>query len=275
MRLSHRLRASLIALIAVVGASVASAAYADSGTIWLTEYKGGWVFGASVGRGALNFHGKRYELSVGGMSWGLVFGGSRTTLSGTVTNISRPSDVEGVYGAAGAGAAVVAGVRAIVLRNGKGAVLTARRTGRIDGQCRPERVGNFAEVSAPTSEAAASPAQAGQECVHVRPLQTVGPNGGSGSYASKGLDPFTRRLWLLSRAARHGAMSIPAEIPAAATNWRPRPSVRAGSGSRLVQILTLRNGVRPRHRLPASTGSCRPRWNCRATSASSVAAFGQ
>lgn len=123
MRLSHRLRASLIALIAVAGASVASAAYADSGTIWLTEYKGGWVFGASVGHGTLNFHGKRYELSVGGMSWGFVFGGSRTTLSGTVTNISRASDVEGVYGAAGAGAAVVAGVRAIVLRNGKGAIL--------------------------------------------------------------------------------------------------------------------------------------------------------
>lgn len=123
MRLSHRFRAGLIALIAVVGASVSCPALADSGTIWITEFKGGWVFGASVGRGTLSFHGRHYPLSVGGLSWGFVFGGSRTTLSGTVTHIHHPSDVAGVYGAAGAGVAVVAGARAIVLTNGKGAVL--------------------------------------------------------------------------------------------------------------------------------------------------------
>ena len=83
MRLSHRLRAGLIALIAVRSArALRAAAYADSGTIWITEFKGGWVFGASVGRGTLSFHGKRYPLSVGGLSWGFVFGGSRTTLVG-------------------------------------------------------------------------------------------------------------------------------------------------------------------------------------------------
>jgi hypothetical protein len=52
-------------------------------------------------------------------------------LSGRVSNIFRPSDVEGVYGAGGAGAAVGLGVRAIALTNGKGAVLelTGRQTG--------------------------------------------------------------------------------------------------------------------------------------------------
>jgi hypothetical protein len=52
-----------------------------------------------------------------------VFGGSKTVLHGTVSHIQRPSDVAGVYGAGGAGAALGRGVRAIVLTNNKGAVL--------------------------------------------------------------------------------------------------------------------------------------------------------
>ena len=40
-----------------------------------------------------------------------------------MSNIWRPSDVAGVYVGAGAGAAVLVGARAIVLRNQKGAVL--------------------------------------------------------------------------------------------------------------------------------------------------------
>ena len=86
---------------------------------------------AAVGSGTLTFHGRRYPLSIGGLSAGLVFGASQTYLSGTVSNIRRPSDVAGVYGAAGAGAAVGRGVNAIVLSNEKGAVLTmqGRQTG--------------------------------------------------------------------------------------------------------------------------------------------------
>jgi len=123
MRLSHRFRAGLIAMIAAVGASVASAAYADSGTVQITVFKGGWIIGASGGSGTLIFHGKRYPLSIGGLSAGLVFGASRATLSSSVTNISRPCDVAGVYGAAGAGAALGGGARAIAMTNGKGAHL--------------------------------------------------------------------------------------------------------------------------------------------------------
>jgi hypothetical protein len=123
MRLSHRFRAGLIAIIAAVSASIASAAYADSGTIQISVFKGGWVIGASGGGGILFFHGRRYPLSIGGLSAGLVFGASHTTLSGSVTNIRRPSDVAGVYGAAGAGVALGVGARAIVLTNGKGAHL--------------------------------------------------------------------------------------------------------------------------------------------------------
>src|SRR2546421_12886718 len=51
------------------------------------------------------------------------FGGSKTVLRGRVSNINSPSDVAGVYGAAGAGLAVGGGARAIVLTNQKGAGL--------------------------------------------------------------------------------------------------------------------------------------------------------
>lgn len=123
MRFSSGFRAGLLVLFAMGFASVASVAHADSGSIRISVLKGGWVFGASGGSGTLSFHGRQYGLSVGGLSAGFVFGASQTYLSGRVSNIRRPSDVTGVYGAAGAGLAVGGGARAIVLRNEKGAVL--------------------------------------------------------------------------------------------------------------------------------------------------------
>ena len=130
MRFMPGLRAGLIALMALVGAS-SSPAFADSGTIRITVYKGGWFIGASGGSGILMFHGQPYALSIGGIDAGLVFGASQTSLSGTVRNIRRPSDVAGVYGAGGAGVAIGRGVRGIVLTNQKGAILelAGRQTG--------------------------------------------------------------------------------------------------------------------------------------------------
>ena len=123
MRLSRGFRSAVLALMAMVGAIAATAAQADNGQIWITEYKGGWFIGGSGGSGMLLFHGRQYPLFIGGVSAGFVFGGSKAMLSGWVTNIHQPSDVAGVYGAAGAGAAVVGGARAILLTNQKGAHL--------------------------------------------------------------------------------------------------------------------------------------------------------
>ena len=123
MRMSSAFRAALLALTVFAGTTLSSASQADSGTVTLTIYKAGWVIGGSGGGGTLNFHGRTYGLSTGGLDYGLVFGGSKTVLRGRVSNISRPSDVAGVYGAAGAGLAVGRGARAIVLTNQKGAVL--------------------------------------------------------------------------------------------------------------------------------------------------------
>jgi hypothetical protein len=131
MRLSWSFRAAVVALVALAGVAFSPAARADSGQIWLWELKGGWFIGGSAGGGTLLFHGRRYPLSVGGVSAGLVFGGSETRLQGTVTNIWRPSDVAGVYAAAGAGVAIGVGARVIILKNEKGAVL--RLSGRQIG----------------------------------------------------------------------------------------------------------------------------------------------
>jgi hypothetical protein len=117
------IRVALAALTAFAGITLSSASYAESGTVALTIYKAGWIIGGSGGGGTLNFRGRNYALSAGGIDYGFVFGGSKTVLRGRVSNISRPSDVAGVYGAAGAGLAVGGGARAIVLTNQKGAVL--------------------------------------------------------------------------------------------------------------------------------------------------------
>jgi hypothetical protein len=123
MKMPSAIRVALVALTAFAGTLLSSASHAEDGTVSLTIYKAGWIIGGSGGGGVLNFHGRSYALSAGGLDYGLVFGGSKTVLRGRVTNINRPSDVAGVYGAAGAGLAVGGGARAIVLTNQKGAVL--------------------------------------------------------------------------------------------------------------------------------------------------------
>jgi hypothetical protein len=123
MKMSSAIRAALVGLTAFAGVALSAAASAEEGTVSLVIYKAGWIIGGSGGHGVLNFQGRRYALSTGGIDYGLVFGGSKTVLRGRVSNIYRPSDVAGVYGAAGAGLAVGSGSRAIVLTNQKGAVL--------------------------------------------------------------------------------------------------------------------------------------------------------
>ena len=129
MKISSTIRTALIALVAFFAFSTSG--HAESGTVRLTIYKAGWIIGGSGGSGVLEFRGRRYGLATGGLDYGLVFGGSKTVLRGRVSNISRPSDVAGVYAAAGAGLTVGRGARGIILTNQKGAVLelTGRQVG--------------------------------------------------------------------------------------------------------------------------------------------------
>ena len=131
MRILSALRASVIVVLVLAGAAVVRTAYADGGGISFRVVKAGFVVGGSGGSGVLNFHGRQYSLSIGGLSYGFTFGASETRFSGTVSNIRGPSDVSGVYAAGNVGAAVGRGVQAIVLTNQKGAVL--RLTGSSVG----------------------------------------------------------------------------------------------------------------------------------------------
>jgi hypothetical protein len=123
MMRAPRFRTVCLFVLAMAGAAVSSAAHADSGSIRISVFKGGWFIGGNGGEGTLTFHGRSYRLSIGGLDAGLVFGVSHTYLAGRVSHIARASDVEGVYGALGAGAAIGFGTRSIVLSNNKGAVL--------------------------------------------------------------------------------------------------------------------------------------------------------
>ena len=134
MSIFKKFRTMIAAFAAIAAVALAApAAQADSGRITFKVVKAGFVIGASGGSGTLRFHGRRYPISIGGLSYGFTFGASATNFRGTVTNIRRPSDVAGVYAAAGAGAAAIKGAGAIVLTNNKGAVLTiaGEQTGLI------------------------------------------------------------------------------------------------------------------------------------------------
>lgn len=124
MRLLSGFRAALVASLAFAGVALSSAAFADSGSISFKVIKAGFVVGGSGGSGTLTFHGQRYALGIGGISYGFTFGVSETRFHGTVSNIHSPGDVSGVYAAGNVGAAVGRGAQAIVLTNQHGAVLT-------------------------------------------------------------------------------------------------------------------------------------------------------
>src|SRR5262249_38389829 len=81
MRLSSTIRAVLVALT-VTGTGLATAAYAASGSIRFNVIKAGFIIGGSAGSGTLVFHGRRYPLSIGGVSYGFTFGGAATDFIG-------------------------------------------------------------------------------------------------------------------------------------------------------------------------------------------------
>jgi hypothetical protein len=121
MHILTKLKVGALAVCALV--VLDSQAMAGSGSVRLRIFKAGIIIGGSAGEGTLTFQGRRYPLSVGGLSYGFTFGASETRFRGTVSNIRRASDVAGVYAQAGAGAAAVKGAQAVVLTNQNGAVL--------------------------------------------------------------------------------------------------------------------------------------------------------
>jgi hypothetical protein len=118
-------------LTVLVGLCMPSAAQAETCAIHFSVLKAGWVIGGSGGSGVLRCPGRSYPISIGGVSWGILFGASETRFSGRAHFFGSPYNVAGVYGAGGAGGAVGVGAQLIVLRNEKGTTLelTGRQVG--------------------------------------------------------------------------------------------------------------------------------------------------
>jgi hypothetical protein len=112
-----------VATIVAVMLAAATPSQAQTGAIRLNIVKVGFIVGAGGGSGALSYHGRTYRLSVGGVSLGSL-GVASADLVGTASNLHRPSDIAGTYGAAGAGFTFVGGGQVATLQNEKGVVLT-------------------------------------------------------------------------------------------------------------------------------------------------------
>jgi hypothetical protein len=114
------LATTFVVLIALMGASTKS--FAQTGHVRLHIVKAGFIVGVGGGSGTLTFEGRTYRLNVGGIGIGSL-GIAGVDLVGTASNLHRASDIAGTYGAAGGGAAFVAGAQAVTLQNERGVVL--------------------------------------------------------------------------------------------------------------------------------------------------------
>jgi hypothetical protein len=120
------LRSSLVAVAVTLAPMLAPPGWAATGTVQFEIVKAGFIVGVGGGSGTLVFQGRRYPLSVGGLSLGATIGASKAELVGRALNLRRASDIAGTYTAVGAGAAVAGGASGIRLQNAKGVVLELR-----------------------------------------------------------------------------------------------------------------------------------------------------
>jgi hypothetical protein len=119
-------RFSLAAMLAMVLAGLPAPSHAQTGTVAFEITKAGFIVGVGGGRGVLNYGGRRYPLSVGGIGVGATIGASKTQLVGTASNLRQPTDIVGTYTALGGGVAVAGGVASVRLQNAKGVILDLR-----------------------------------------------------------------------------------------------------------------------------------------------------
>ena len=97
----------------------------STGSVRFRVASAGFIIGTGGGTGTLNFKGRTYPLSVGGLSAGTI-GVASAEFVGTASNLRTARDIVGSYSVAGAGLTVVGGVSAITLQNSNGVVLRLR-----------------------------------------------------------------------------------------------------------------------------------------------------
>ena len=115
--------AIIVAAIMLTG--TLSPSYAETGSVRFHIVKAGFIIGAGGGSGTLNFKGKQYRLSIGGINVGTI-GASAVDLVGTASNLRTAADIVGTYTQGSAALAVVGGGRVATLQNANGVVIKVR-----------------------------------------------------------------------------------------------------------------------------------------------------
>ena len=114
-----------IVVAAIMLAGALSWSYAETGSVRFNIVKAGFIVGVGGGSGTLNFQGKNYQLSVGGINVGTI-GASAVELVGTAENLRTAADIAGAYTQGSAALAIVGGGRVAELQNTNGVVLKVK-----------------------------------------------------------------------------------------------------------------------------------------------------
>jgi hypothetical protein len=116
---------AVVAIAAAMVMGALSQSYAETGSVRFHIVKAGFIVGIGGGSGTLNFKGRNYRLSIGGINVGTI-GASAVDLVGTASNLRTAADIVGTYTQGSAALAVVGGGRAATLQNANGVVIKVR-----------------------------------------------------------------------------------------------------------------------------------------------------
>src|SRR5215831_9539182 len=113
---------AVVAIAASMVIAALSQSYAETGSVRFNIVKAGFIVGIGGGSGTLNFQGRDYRLSIGGINVGTI-GASAVDLVGTAENLRTATDIIGTYSQGSAALAVVGGGRTAELQNPNGVVI--------------------------------------------------------------------------------------------------------------------------------------------------------
>lgn len=123
MNIAKTARLFIIALFAFLSFTAPSHSQTPSADIRIDYVSGGFILGGAGGSGTLFYKGKRYPLTIGGISIGVTIGLARAQFRGRVYNLRNLDDIQGTYNASDTGYAVIVGRKTSTLRNSRGVVL--------------------------------------------------------------------------------------------------------------------------------------------------------
>src|SRR5215831_7896706 len=87
---------AMVAIAASMVIAALSPSYAETGSVRFRIVKAGFIVGIGGGSGTLNFKGRNYRLSIGGINVGTI-GASAVDLVGTASNLRTAADIVGTY----------------------------------------------------------------------------------------------------------------------------------------------------------------------------------